>query len=160
MIRRLLAVLAAATVAGAAATLALTAAARTWGDPAAALLLALTAVWLGQAIPPLIRTNHRPRTTRSTTMATSYADPDIRTTPAGSYRHPRHYATVTPGPPALPSDSELLRRWRRSSHLTQTDVAAAVGCRPRQISRYERGIDPIPVGLLARLGIAARAYQP
>ncbi|GLY21678.1 hypothetical protein [Micromonospora sp. NBRC 101691] len=62
MIRRLLIASAIALTAGAAAVLALSAAARTWGDPAAALLLALTAVWLGQAIPPLVRTNRRSRT--------------------------------------------------------------------------------------------------
>ncbi|XTZ18173.1 helix-turn-helix domain-containing protein [Micromonospora echinospora] len=175
MTRRILAVLAAATVAGTAAVLALTAAARTWGDPAAALLLALVAVWLGQAIPPLVRTNHRPRTTRSTTMATSYADPDIRTTPAGSYRHPRQYATVTPGPPPprqprppatprpprrQPGPGDRLRQWRRDSRLSQKQVAGATGYRTRQISRMERGLDPVPTGLLARLGIAGRAYQP
>jgi len=44
-----------ALVAGTAVALALHAAARYWGDEAAALLIALVAAWLTQAIPPLIR---------------------------------------------------------------------------------------------------------
>ncbi|MEV6800539.1 hypothetical protein AB0M91_19660 [Micromonospora rifamycinica] len=57
--RRLLAgVLAAALRAGVAATLGLAAAARTWGDPAAAVLVALAAAWLTQPIPHLLRRRH------------------------------------------------------------------------------------------------------
>lgn len=44
--RRLLVALAAATVAGVAGVLGIAAAARAWGNPAAAVLLALAAVWL------------------------------------------------------------------------------------------------------------------
>lgn len=58
MIRRLAIPAAAALVAGVAALLAIDAASRAWGNPGAAVLVALAAAWLGQAIPPLIR---RPR---------------------------------------------------------------------------------------------------
>lgn len=57
--RRVLAVSAAALVAGTATVLALAAAERAWGNPASAVLLALAAVWLAQAITLLIR--RRPR---------------------------------------------------------------------------------------------------
>lgn len=53
--RRLLAVLAASTLAGTAAVLGLDAAARAWGNPASSVLVALAAVWIAQAIPPLVR---------------------------------------------------------------------------------------------------------
>lgn len=59
--RRLLATLAATTVAGVAATLALDAAARAWGDPAAAVLVALAAAWLGQTAITLLTPTRRPR---------------------------------------------------------------------------------------------------
>ncbi|MCX4474830.1 hypothetical protein OOK41_31715 [Micromonospora sp. NBC_01655] len=52
--RRVLAVSAAALVAGTAATLA--AAADAWTRDGALVLVALAAVWTAQAIPPLIRT--------------------------------------------------------------------------------------------------------
>ncbi|MFI2577714.1 hypothetical protein ACH5AJ_36575 [Streptomyces rochei] len=57
--RRLLAILAAALVAGVAATLALAAARSAWGDPAAAVLVALAAAWLGAAIPHQLRRSPR-----------------------------------------------------------------------------------------------------
>ncbi|TDC42071.1 hypothetical protein [Micromonospora sp. KC213] len=44
-----------ALIASTTAILALDAAARAWGNPAAAVLVALAAVWLGQGIAPLIR---------------------------------------------------------------------------------------------------------
>ncbi|MCX4470477.1 hypothetical protein OOK41_09175 [Micromonospora sp. NBC_01655] len=56
-LRRLLAALAAALVAGVAATLALAAAADAWTRDGA---LVLVAAWTGQAIPPLIRTRRHP----------------------------------------------------------------------------------------------------
>ncbi|MFE7868827.1 hypothetical protein ACFUYE_00545 [Micromonospora humida] len=58
--RRLLAALATALVAGVAATLALAAARSAWGDPAAAVLVALAAVFLAQPIPHLLRRRTRP----------------------------------------------------------------------------------------------------
>jgi hypothetical protein len=54
--RRLLATLAAALVAGVAATLGLDAAARTWGNPSAALLIALAAVWLPMTLLTALHT--------------------------------------------------------------------------------------------------------
>ncbi|WKU07992.1 hypothetical protein [Micromonospora sp. HUAS LYJ1] len=57
--RRLLAILAAALVAGVAATLALAAARSAWGDPAAAVLVAVAAAWLGSTIPHLLRRRTR-----------------------------------------------------------------------------------------------------
>lgn len=58
--RRIFAVLAASTLAGTAAVLGLDAAARAWGNPAASVLVALAAVWIAQAIPPLVRRKGRP----------------------------------------------------------------------------------------------------
>ncbi|WBB73257.1 hypothetical protein O7602_26825 [Micromonospora sp. WMMD1128] len=52
---------ASALVAGVAATLGLDAAARTWGNPAAALLLALAAVWLPTALTLAIVHTRRTR---------------------------------------------------------------------------------------------------
>lgn len=61
MTRRILATLAAALVAGVATLLALDAAARAYGNPSAALLLAITAAWLGTAtLHLLIPTRRRP----------------------------------------------------------------------------------------------------
>ena len=59
MTRRLVVAAALALPAGVAATLALDAASRAWGNPGAALLLALAAVFIAQAIPPLIRNRNR-----------------------------------------------------------------------------------------------------
>lgn len=61
MTRRILATLAAATVAGVAAILALDAAARAWGNPGAAVLLGIAAAWLGQTTITLLITTRRPR---------------------------------------------------------------------------------------------------
>jgi hypothetical protein len=58
--RRLLAALAAALVAGVAATLALAAAADAWTRDGAAVLVATAAVFLAQPIPHLLRRRTRP----------------------------------------------------------------------------------------------------
>ncbi|MGW1059333.1 hypothetical protein [Micromonospora rubida] len=55
-LRRLVIPAATALVAGVAATLALAAAADAWTHDGALILVALAAVWCGQAIPPLVRT--------------------------------------------------------------------------------------------------------
>ncbi|GHJ11197.1 hypothetical protein TPA0907_55640 [Micromonospora humidisoli] len=57
--RRLLAALAAALVAGVAATLALAAAADAWTHDGAAVLAAVAAAWLTQPIPHLLRRRTR-----------------------------------------------------------------------------------------------------
>lgn len=94
-------------------------------------------------------------------MPYTYVDPDIRT-PAGSYRHPRHYAVVTPGPPppapAL-TDGRRLRQWRLGSQLTQRQVATVVGVSIGQVSRWERGVDSAPAWVLAVLGVAGRGMR-
>ena len=59
MTRRVAVAAALALTAGVAATLALDDADRAYGRPGAAILIALTAAWIGQGITPLIRRRTR-----------------------------------------------------------------------------------------------------
>lgn len=106
-----------------------------------------------------------------------YADPDVGLAPPGTYRHPRHYATVTAGPPptnppppprirlrprwarpGLPVDhaGPRLYRWRARAGLTQRQVGELLGVTAGQVSRWERGLDRIPRRYLEQLGTAGR----
>ncbi|MBX7264938.1 helix-turn-helix transcriptional regulator [Micromonospora sp. Llam7] len=81
------------------------------------------------------------------------ADPDLGPV---AYRHPRHYATVTPGPPPAPRDGTRLRRLRREMRMTQGDLARRIGTRPGEIGRWERGDTPVPARVLAALGLTTQ----
>lgn len=81
----------------------------------------------------------------------THYDPDVHTAPAGSYHHPRHYARVTPGPPSSATDADRIRRWRRQHGLSQAQLGNLLGVRPGQVSRYERGLAPVPAGVLLRI---------
>jgi len=40
------------------------------------------------------------------------------------------------------SPAKRLRAWRVKNHVTQTALAAQVGCKPSEISHYEKGRTP------------------
>lgn len=94
-------------------------------------------------------------------MASTYADPDIRTTPAGTYRHPRQYARVIIGPwaPAPPPPGQQIRQWRRDHQLSLRDAARHLGIHPSRLSQMERDLVPVPRGTLTRLRRILTARQ-